>query len=158
MADSSGHDEDDIRELEPEDAKKYIIAVMATLKQTTAKRIQLERDLELWEKRVNLALENGRQELIEGAQRRVTQIQEDLGRLRAEEHEYSEGLSRMRSQLRMIEAQPKLSVDVDLLTAQMDMMLGEEEKAESETKEKFREAEADIALEELKKRMQDDGE
>ena len=158
MADSSGSDEYDIQGLAPEDAKQYIVAVMATLKQTKSKRIQLERELEMWESRVNLAVEKGRQDLIEGAERKVTQLKEDIQHLTSEEHSYSEGLDRMKRQLRFLRAQPEMSVDVDLLTAQMDMMLGESEKAEAETQENFRKAEADWALEELKRKMQGENE
>ncbi len=158
MADSSGSDEYDIQGLEPEDAKQYIVAVMATLKQTKSKRIQLERELEMWQNRVNLAVEKGRQDLIDGAERKVAQLREDIEHLISEEHSYSEGLDRMRRQLRVLQAQPEMSVDVDLLTAQMDMMLGESEKAEAETQENFRKAEADWALEELKRKMQDENE
>lgn len=158
MADSNGTDEYDIRGLEPEDAKRYIVAVMATLKQTTAKRIQLERELDMWQNRVTLAVENGRQDLIEGAERKVSQVQEEIAHLRGEEHEYSDGLNRMKSQLRMIQSQPTMSVDVDLLTAQMDLMIGESEKAESEARDKFRTAEAEWALEELKRKMKNENE
>lgn len=158
MADDSGTDEYDIHDLEPEDAKQYIVAVMSTLKQTTAKRIQLERDLEMWEKRVELAVSNGRQDLVDGAQRKVEQIKEDIEQLRGEEHEYTEGLERMRTQLRMIQTQPQMSVDVDLLTAQLDMMIGEREKEDAKADEEFRSAQVDWALEELKRKMQDENE
>ena len=158
MADSSGSDEYDIRGLDSADARQYIIAVMATLKQTTAKRIQLERDLDIWENRVKLAVENGRQDLVEGAQRRVDQIREDLTHLVGEEHEYSEGLARMKAQLKTLQSQPQMSVDVDLLTAQMDMMLGENDKADSEAERKFREAQADWELDDLKRKMHDENE
>lgn len=158
MDDSNSTDEYDIHDLEPQDAKQYIVAVMSTLKQTTAKRIQLQRDLEMWQNRVKLAVENGRQDLIEGAERKVAQLQEDISRLQSEEHGYGEGLNRMKVQLRMIRSQPTMSVDVDLLTAQMDMMLGESEKAEAETQDKFRSTEADVALEELKRKMQEENE
>lgn len=158
MSERDGTDDYDIEGLEPEDAKQYIVAVMATLKQTAAKRIQLERDLEMWEKRVTLAVEKGRQDLVEGAQNRVEQIKEDIARLRGEELEYTNGLDRMRSQLKALQSQPKMSVDVDLLSAQMEMMIGEREKAESETDEKFRKAEADWALDELKRKMQQENE
>lgn len=158
MADSSGNDEYDIRGLEPEDAKRYIVAVMATLKQTAAKRVQLEHDLEMWEGRVKLAVDSGRQDLVEGAQRRVEQIKEDIEHLRGEEQEYSEGLSRMKSQLRTLRTQPQMSVDVDLLNAQMEMILGEEEQQRAETDEKFRDAQADWALNDLKRKLQDENE
>lgn len=158
MSDTNGTDEYDIRRLDPQDAKQYIVAVMATLKQTSAKRIQLERDLDMWENRVKLAVESGRQDLVEGAQRRVDQIKEDINHLVGEEQEYSHGLARMKTQLKALQAQPQMSVDVDLLTAQMDLMLGETEKADSEAEEKFRQAEADWALDELKRKMQDESE
>lgn len=158
MADSDGTDDYDIRGLDPEDAKQYIVSVMATLKQTTAKRIQLERDLDMWQKRIDLAVEKGRQDLIGGASRRVAEIQEDLSRLRGEEQEYSDGLSRMRRQLRMIREQPQMTVDVDLLAAQMEMLIGEREQAEAETSEQFRKAEAEWALEDLKRKLKDENE
>jgi phage shock protein A len=158
MADNNGTDDYDIGDLEPEDAKRSIIAVMASLKQTAAKRVRLERELEMWENRVSLAVEKGRQDLVEGAQRTIDRINEDISHLRSEEQEYSEGLDRMKAQLRTIRSRPTMSVDVDLLNAQMEMMIGESGKAESEAEEKFREAEADWALEDLKRKMQDENE
>jgi phage shock protein A len=153
MADEPKPDEYDLSNLDPEDAKEYIVAVMATLKQTVLKRKQLENDLELWERRVDLAVENGRSNLVEGAKQKVEQLKEDIGHLSKEETEYNEGLTRMKRQWKTIQSQPKLTVDVDLLTAQMDMLLGEQTKAEAETNEKLRKAEADQALEELRQRM-----
>lgn len=158
MADSSGGDEYDIQGLDPEDAKKYIVAVMATLKQTAAKRVQLEHDLEMWEGRVKLAIDNGRQDLVEGAQRRVEQIKEDIEHMRGEEQEYTEGLSRMKSQLRTLQTQPQMSVDVDLLNAQLEMILGEEAQERAETDDKFRDAQADWALNDLKRKLHDEDE
>jgi phage shock protein A len=153
MSDQPERDEYNILDLEPEDAKEYVVAVMATLKQTTAKRIQLERDLERWQKRVELAVEKGRQDLVEGASKRAANIKEDIAKLLGEEQEYKLGVERMRAQLRQMQNRPKMSVDVDLLTAQMDMLVGEQDKQDAETKEQFKKAEADIALEELKRRM-----
>jgi len=153
MSDQPERDEYNILDLEPEDAKEYVVAVMATLKQTTAKRIQLERDLDLWQKRVDLAVEKGRQDLVEGASKRVTDIKEDITKLLPEEQEYKLGVERMRTQLRQMQNRPKMSVDVDLLAAQMDMLIGEQDKQDAETKDQFKKAEADWALDELKRRM-----
>lgn len=158
MADSNENDAYDIRGLDPQEAKKYIVAVMATLKQTTAKRIQAEREVEIWEKRVELAVEKGREDLVPGAQQKVDQLKEDISQLRGEELEYTEGMSRMRSQLRVLQAQPTMTVDADLLAAQLDMMIGETEKEDAATEGKFRDAQADWALDDLKKRMQNENE
>jgi phage shock protein A len=153
MSEGPRSDEYNILDLDPAEAKSYVVAVMATLKQTAAKRIQLERDLDLWRRRVDLAVEKGRNDLIDGAQRKVTELAEDVARLRAEEAEYTEGISRMRAQLRTISNRPAMTVDVDLLTAQMDMLIGEQEKAQAETTEHLKQAQAEMDLEALKRRM-----
>lgn len=145
-------DDYNIMGLEPEDARDYVIAVMTTLKATATKRVQLERELAMWEGRVKLASEKGRQELAAGAQARATEIQEQLTKIRVEEQGYRDGIGRMETQLKRLLTQPKMTVDADLLVAQMDMLLGEH----SETDEKFREAEAGWALDDLKKKMDEE--
>ncbi len=139
--------------LEPESAREYVTAVLTTLKTTTAKRIALEKESESWLGRVKLATEKGRPDLASGAQERADALSEQIAKLRSEEQEYRAGIARMMVQLKSIEARPKLSgVDADLLLAQMDMLVGEH----AETDEKFRKAEADWALDDLKKHQDEE--
>jgi len=139
--------------LEPESAREYVTAVMTTLKTTTAKRIALEKESQSWLARVKLATEKGRPDLANGAQERADGLSEQITKLKSEEQEYRDGIARMMAQLKSIEGRPRLSgVDADLLLAQMDMLVGEH----AQTDEKFRKAEADWALDDLKK-QQDEG-
>ena len=55
----------------------------------------------------------------------------------------------MVTQLKTIQSRPKMSVDADLLVAQMEMLLGDE----AATNEKFRTVESEAALDDLKKKM-----
>jgi len=139
--------------LEPESAREYVTAVMTTLKTTTAKRIGVEKESERWLSRVKLATEKGRPDLASGAQERADALSEQIAKLKSEELEYRDGIARMMVQLKSIEGRPQLSgVDADLLLAQMEMLVGEH----AQTDEEFRKAEADWALDDLKK-AQDEG-
>ncbi len=146
-------DDYNILGLEPESAREYVTAVMTTLKTTTAKRIQIEKESESWLSRVRLATEKGRPDLASGAQAKADELSPQIAKLKGEEQEYRDGIARMVVQLKSMETRPRLSgVDADLLLAQMEMVVGEH----AEIDEKFRSAEADWALDDLKKR-QDEG-
>ncbi len=142
-------DDYNIMGLDPEGAREYVVAVMTTLKAATAKRLQLEKDLELWESRVKLAAEKGRADLAEAAEARAGELRGKIAQLDTERKGYQEGIAEMMAQLKQLRTRQAASVDADLLLAQMQMLVGET----AETDQRFREAQAQWALDELKKKM-----
>ena len=136
----------DITGLDPKSAQEYVVAVVATLKATEAKRAELERESELWAKRAEMAREHGREELRSQAETRKVEIAADLGRIKTEEAELKGGAIRLKGQLRLILKQPELATDADQLAAQIELM----DDGRDELVEKFREEEANDALAQLK--------
>ena len=139
----------DISDMDAASAREYVVAVLATLKQTVAKRIELTGELEKWQTRVRIAEEHGRSDLAEEASVKVEQVKEDVLRIQAEEAELKKELDIVKGQLEWIKKQPQFSIDADFLLAQLEMVVGERD----ELADKFKEAEAASELERLKKEM-----
>lgn len=136
----------DVAGMDPQAAKEYIVAVISTLKQTKSKRIQLEKELELWNGRVDLAKHHDRSDLLARAEIKVADIQQDLERITAEEAALSAGVRKMKSQLSTLQAGAELTVDTDRLLAEFELMTDKPD----ELTEKFKQEEAEIALQKLK--------
>ena len=127
-------------------AKEFVIAAITALTQTRAKRENLEKELALWEKRVDLARDNDRSDLQAQAETRVFDIREDLERIMAEERDLAAGVRKMKAQLAVIQSTPQMSVDADRLAAELEMLVGERD----DLAERFEEEEAEQALRRLK--------
>ena len=137
----------DITGLDGRTAKEYVLAAITALNATREKREELERDLELWSKRVELAEQHGRQDLLASATSRLGETQTHIDRIRAEEAELEGGVIRLKGQLKLILNQPELEVDADQLAAMLE--LSDVHKPD-ELAERFREEEANEALRRLK--------
>ena len=145
-------DDYDISGLDPQSAREYVQAVLSTLKQTTAARVQLEKELALWASREQLAKEKEAVQLIEHAAAKVAAIRQDLERIRSEERPMLAGTVRLKSQLKLIEGQAQLPDGPEMLLGALEMLTGERD----ELADRFREEEAADAVRELKEKM--DGE
>ena len=141
----------DITGLDTKTAKEYVLAAITALNETRKKREELERDKELWSKRVELAKQHGREDLLETATSRLVDTQNYLDKIRSEEAELHGGVIRLKGQLKVIENQPELEMDTDQLLAMLE--LNDPHKPD-ELAEKFRDQEASEALEKLKAEME----
>lgn len=142
----------DLTNMDERSAKEYVIALLTTIKETGTKRKQLEKEVELWRSRVHLAREHSRQDLELQAAEKAEEKQSELDGLIAEENEYIQELRTAKVQLEAIKNQPSLSINPDLLLAELEMVVGEPDTAS----EKFKEFEAEQALDELKKQLGSD--
>ncbi len=138
--------------MDPEAAREYVLAFITTLKKIQIDIAKCIEEIDVWEKRVSLARERGRTDLETQAQAVLEEKRSKLASLKTEESECKQDVRSLREQLKLIEAMPQFSVDVDLLNAQFEMLLGEPDK----TAESFKEAEVDIALHEMKKKLETD--
>jgi hypothetical protein len=134
-------------------AKEYVVALITTIKNTRTKRKKLENEIETWKNRVKLARENGRSDLEAQAVQRVGEKEQELDAIKTEEREFIRELHSAKAQLKTIQNQPSLSINPDLLLAELEMVVGEHD----ETGEKFREFEAEQALNDLKKQLDSEG-
>ncbi len=139
----------DLSNMDEKSAKEYVVALLTTLKQTTAKRKEVEKEVELWEGRVTLAEENERPDLRAQAAGLLEEKKDALSRLQSEEAAFKRELNSAESQLRMIQNQPEFTINADKLLAELEMVVGEVD----ETRDHFREFEAEQALEKLRKKM-----
>lgn len=142
-------DDYDITGLDPQSAREYVLAVITTLKQTKTKRTELEKEYQLWTGRVKLAEQNGRADLQSQAEVRVFEVKQDLDRIKAEEASLAGGVIRLKSQLSMLQSQPQFTVDTDRMLAELEL-LGDHR---DELADKFKDEEAEIALQNLKNQL-----
>jgi phage shock protein A len=145
-------DDFDLTGLDKQSAKEYVVAVIADLKQLKAKRIEAEGRLKLWQGRVRLADGEGRSDLADKARAQVDLVSGELSDIKRQELEYSRGVDRMKTQLKMIESQSDMSINADLLLAQLEMVVGERD----ELSEAFKDQEVSDELERLKREMEGD--
>lgn len=130
-------------------AKEYIAGYIATLRQTQIDVRKAEEELAVWDGRVKLAAEHGRPDLESAARTRADELRAKIGRLKVEEQQLLADIDRMKTQLKTMEHQPTFTVDAELLLAQLEQVVGEEDATAS----KFRDTEADRALDELKRKL-----
>lgn len=137
----------DLSELDRASAREIVVRVIQSLKTTTAQRVNLEKEQTLWRHRTELAKD--RSDLLAEAQTRLSDVEYRLDSLRAEEHELQTQVSNLKRQLKGLESKPSLSVDADMLLAELELISGHDD-----LEEKFREHEGDELLEKLKREME----
>ncbi len=145
-------DDTDISGMEPVAAKEYVLAFIKSLKETQLQKSRKVEELELWQERVRLAREKGRLDLAAEADRRVDVLRDEVAALEVEEEELLEKVSRLKENLKTAESQFRFSIDAQTLLANLEMVTGERD----ETAEEFDKMRAQSALEELKKKMQEE--
>ena len=150
---------DDLRGMNPADAKEYIFHFIATLKLTEKSRAALEAEREKWRKREELARSKGAEDLAVEARRETERIQGKLDSLSAEEAALKAQIETMRKQLPGFAglAARERSIDPDLLEQELNIVLGKDLTAGSSPgpalDRRFESMNADAALEALKTRM-----
>jgi phage shock protein A len=139
----------DIEGLSPKDATEYVLAFITTLMKTRNDIAKVDEDLAVWRRRVALAREKGEAALASQAQSRVGELEAKRAGLQAEADELAGKVSALTQKLQRIRSQVARSVDVDLLLAQLRMIVGEKDDLSLA----FKEEEANAKLDELKKKM-----
>uniref|UniRef100_A0A7C3I1S8 Chromosome partitioning protein n=1 Tax=Gracilinema caldarium TaxID=215591 RepID=A0A7C3I1S8_9SPIR len=143
---------EDLFGMDPQEAKAYIAAHLASLKLTEKKRAELEADLAKWMGRIELARSKGAEDLALEAEKAAERVRTDLAKLQAEEAELRAQIDVMRRQLPGLSARQR-TVDPDLLEQELLMasgrLPGDEAAAETERNlaklEKESKAAADLA-------------
>jgi len=136
--------------LDPESAREFVLQHIIALKSLQKERLSVVADLELWSGRAALAAQKGREDLKEQALLRCRDISEKEAALAEEERKLAFDVSEMKRQLEVMKHQPVPTIDVDLLLAQLEQVVGEADM----TRTRFRELETDQALEELKRKKE----
>lgn len=146
-------DDFDLDGLSPQDAKAYVARFITAKNQATRDREIAEGELALWKKRTALASERGETDLARESLARAEETHAKLVRLRREEHELDFKVTELKRRLTSISRQPEMSVNANALLDQLQGLVG----TDHDTKDALAEAEAEVALEALKKKMESSG-
>jgi phage shock protein A len=139
----------DLSDLDPKDAKRIVLDYITSLRKTRAKREQLRTEFEQWERRHELATENGETELAQEALSRARNAVSEHERLGSEERELEVATENLKKQLRVLAGRPRRSINADALLSQLESVVG----TDYETKASIDESGIEQELEQLKKRL-----
>ncbi len=140
----------DIEGLDPKQATEYVIALIATMKQTEKALAAAAEDENLWTRRVTLARSKGDEGLAAQAQARLSDATAKRAGLEAELADLRAKVTVLKEKLKKIRMTGGRLVDADLLLAQLEMLVGPKDPLAAPMKA----AEADAALDALKKKME----
>jgi len=146
-------DDFDLEGLSAAEARAYVARFITAQKQVERDRSEAEGAVELWKKRVRLAMERGEDELARECLQRAEEAHDSVVKLKAEERDLSFKVGELKRRLVKLGQEPQFSVDAGALLDQLEGVVG----SDHETSDAIRDAEAQVALEELKKRMESEG-
>ena len=146
-------DDTDLSGLDPAAAREYVHGFAASLRLTVKRRQQLETERHTWEERVRLAAAAGDDRLRDAARDRLRRVQEDCGRVAAEEAELQAQVEVLQRQLRRIRATAGTTVDAKQLLVQLQEMVGDHDTLQEDLDRLSAEQRAATELESLKRRM-----
>ena len=142
----------DLEGLGPKEASAYVLAFITTLKQTEKALADAGEESNLWTRRVTLARAKGDEALAAQAQARQSDAVAKQAKLETELADLKAKVSVLKEKLTRIRMMGVKLVDADLLLAQLEMTTGKRDELAHAMKKE----EASAALEELKKKMQED--
>jgi hypothetical protein len=143
----------DLDGLGPKEASDYVMAFVATLKQTETALATATEETNLWTRRVALARSKGDEGLAAQAQARASDALAKQAKLEAELADLRRTVSVLKEKLKRIQMTGGKLIDADLLLAQLEMVVGPRDDLSRAMKKE----EASAALDELKKKMQEGG-
>ena len=142
-------DDFDLDGLSEHDAIAYVAGFISTQKQAAADLAAAEDELNLWKKRTALATERGETDLARQSLARAEEAHKKVVGLRSEKHDLDFRVSELKSRLKKLKGRPEFTVNTQALSDQLEGIVG----TDHETTHAIKEAEAELALEELKKKM-----
>jgi len=140
------------------EAREYILGFITTLKLTEKEILSREDVAAKWQRRIELARFQKRDDLLAEAESEAGKVDEKLSELREERRVLDESIAAMRRQIPFLAARDR-SVDADILEQELLMALGrtgDDAGTESAFKKLEKNVGADTALEALKARMKGD--
>ena len=146
-------DDTDLSGLDPAAAREYVHGFVTTLRLTLKRRQQLETERHTWEERVRRAAAAGDDRLRDAARDRLRRVQEDCGRVAAEEAKLRAQVEVLQRQLLRVRATAATTVDAEQLLAQLQEMVGDHDTLKEDLDRLSAEQRAAAELESLKRRM-----
>ncbi len=142
-------DDFDLEGLSREEARRYVTGFIQSLQLTRRDRAEREAEYEKWKTRTKLAADRGEKELAKEALRRAEEAHALLGPLRTEERDLEFKVAELKRRLANLVKGPELSVDANALLDQLQSATDPDQA----TNEAIAEAEVELALEQLRRRM-----
>lgn len=146
-------DDFDLEGLSVAEARAYVAEFIMSLKTVQRQRDEASNELELWKKRVRLATERGETALAREALAQAEDAHRKFVKLRNEERELDFKVGELKNRLVKVQNEPQMSVNAEALLSQLEGIVG----TDHETRDALTEAEAEVALERLRKKMQEGG-
>lgn len=146
-------DDFDLEGLSPADARAYVVRFIAARNQTARDRSAAEDERAMWKKRVRIAIDRGEDALAKEGLARAEAAHAEVVRLKREERDLDFTVEELKRRLAGLRQVPTRSVDADALLEQLEGIVG----PDYETDESLSEVEAEVALEALKHRMEEEG-
>lgn len=140
----------DLTGMDRESAREYVYHYVLALQTVRRQKDEAGEELVTWQKRIELAREQGKEDLVAEATKRWNETREKLETLTAEEQERAREVAMLKEQLERLQAQPERSVNAEALLEQLESIVGERDA----TSEEIRKLEAESALDELKKKLE----
>jgi hypothetical protein len=144
----------DIEGLGPKEASDYVLAFITTLKRTEKALAASEEEVSLWTRRAALAGSKGDDALTAQAEQRLAEAAGKKAALEAELADLKAKVAVLKDKLVRLRMIGGRLVDTDLLLAQLEMVVGKKDDLSRVMKEE----ESKAALDELKKKMGQQGE
>ncbi len=142
-------DDFDLEGLSHSDAREYVLRFAQSLHVARRQRADAERSVDEWKRRVKLAIDRGQTELARQALERAEEAHRALVGLKREEHELDFKVTELKRRLAGLPTAPERSVDANGLLASIESVVG----SGHETDRAVAEAEAEVALDALRKRI-----
>jgi hypothetical protein len=143
-------DDFDLEGLSQQGATEYVAGFITAQKQAARDLDSAEQELALWKKRTGLATERGETDLARESLARAEEAHGKVVRLRHEKHELDFKVTELKDRLARLRQKPEFSVNTDALLDQLEGIVG----SDHETSDAIRNAEAEVALEALKRKME----
>jgi phage shock protein A len=147
-------DDFDLDGLSKEDARAYVAEFITSLRLARTQRAEKEEEYEKWKARAKLAVERGDKDLAAAAITRAEDAGRALAAVKKDERELEFKVGELKRRLGNMQQKPELSVNADALLEQLQSVVG----TDQETNEGIAEAEAEIALDALRRKMEENGE
>jgi len=131
-------------------SREYLISLLTTIKKTRQAIEKQQIECDIWSRRVKLAEENDKPQLLEEARRRLTEAIEAKQRLADEEQQVLQEFREAQTRYDIEASLPEESVSAEQLLQSLHSITGEPDFLQ----EQIRSADAEAELQKLKREME----
>lgn len=133
-------------------SREYLISLLTTIKKTRQVIEKQQAECDLWSRRVRLAEENNKPQLLEEARRRLSEAVEAKQHLADEERQVLQEFREAQTRYDIESSLPEESVSAEQLLQSLHSITGEPDALQ----EQIRSTDAEAELEKLKREMEEE--